>query len=217
MSEHSLLHRQIAQIYRKLGEQHMQMQELSRAIDQLVNPRGEQRTENPSHYKQVPASSTSSTLQNIPDPEFDCSTADVFFDCISRFSEDDSDSSIERLHARFSGSPDYCLESQPSFFPEQYTADYLITDRVFVVAMKSSREDYRMQQYYLMYPRTPRRWRRVVVLAYCSEIREDSSISAVLAPDNLELGSKTSPKHSKAYYIRYCSQLSFSVRLQESL
>lgn len=124
----------------------------------------------------------------------DSVAVDIFFDCVSRFSVNDTSPKIDRLHARFSGSPDYCLESNPSFYPEQYSTESLLSEPLFVIAMKASPEDYRKQKYFLLYAEKPRRWRRIIVLATFSGVREQSPMSQVSATDDLEHSCKILPK-----------------------
>ena len=61
--------------------------------------------------------------------------ADEFFDCVSRLSEGDPVTPIERLQAAFSGSPNPYFESSPFFYPEQYTLEDSSIDRFCVHAM----------------------------------------------------------------------------------
>ncbi|MCJ1323579.1 hypothetical protein MMC10_000240 [Thelotrema lepadinum] len=69
--------------------------------------------------------------------------------------------------------------------------DGLLNEPLFVLAMKQSEVDYRIQWYYLIYADNPRRWRRVIVSAYFGKTLEASQVST---PDEKEGACKTLPK-----------------------
>ncbi len=84
-------------------------------------------------------------------------------DCVSRFAQEKDASPLERLHTNCCGSPIYHLESKTSFFPEQYTLNGPVSERIVVTSMFKSSEDHRKDKIYLRYAQDPRRWRRVIV------------------------------------------------------
>ena len=100
ISNDALLCQQVARIYRQLGEKPMQMQKLKSAITQAGQP--------PRYDR---ADTAPDTLEGTVDQSveynvtkgYDSSIADVFLDCVSMFSMNDSDSSIDRLRGKISG------------------------------------------------------------------------------------------------------------------
>ena len=100
---------------------------------------------------------------------------------------------MNELHAELIGSPDYTFERMPSFYPEQYTAEGLFSDPIFVVAMLPSRQDHRTHNYHLMYAETPRRWQRVIVSATFFGISNSESLLRGVGSDNEEGACKTLP------------------------
>ena len=206
MSEDHSLQRHLAQIYRELGEQRMQMRQLKLAIEQPREP-----NDDPMMASNCGMSLSEEFVNPVLDldnaEDGDSTAVDIFFDCISRFSMNDSSSTIDRLHAKFSGSPDYCLESTPSFYPEQYSTESLFSEPVFIIAMKVSLEDYRTQKYFLLYAEKPRRWRRIIVLATFNGVREQSAISQVSATDNSDHSCKILPKALQSFLNTLLPQL----------
>lgn len=116
-SENHSLHQDFAQIYQELAENRAQIKRLSIAIELRefkaqkssialgsdIDARGKM-------VSSVPGSNTADDQESLAD--------DIFLDSVSRFSSEDSTSSISRLQAMFSGSPDYFFETNPSFYPE---------------------------------------------------------------------------------------------------
>jgi len=121
-------------------------------------------------------------------------SADILFDCASRFSRDKPSSSIDRLSKKFTGSPDYIFERDSSFYPEQYALEGLFSKPLFAVAMKESYAGRHLtQQYYLIYGQTPRCWQRVIVSAIFKITRDPSAIPQASAPDNIDAACKVLP------------------------
>ena len=185
----------LAQIYQELGENRRQIEQLTNLLEQ-------------SPGRKVRRLPTTSTIENDVendilevDAQFelfeDChsDTAEIFFDCVSRFSQDRSDGSIDRLRSTFSGTPDSFFESTSTFFPEQYTTEGLFNEPTAVLAMVdlNCTNDRRFQKYFLIHAETPRRWKRVTVLANISCISKHSVFSHLSAPDFLEHSCKTLP------------------------
>jgi hypothetical protein len=112
------LHRHLAQIYRELGRNRAQLQRLARILG-TYEASGRERSRTPSRTN-TPAEDTDATeVRNFHELSLyaDYDATDIFFDCVSRYSEDESDTSIKRSRARFSGSPDYFFEASSKFFP----------------------------------------------------------------------------------------------------
>ena len=191
----SSLYQHLAQIYRELGENRTQIQQLTNA---LAQPRGEKGTRIPN---------TLTVLNDVRDPvsanddqselSEDCHSdaTEIFLDCVSRFSQEWSEGSIDRLYSMFSGSPDYKFEATSTFFPEQYTMDGLFNEPTAVLAMAELdyTKDSRVQKYYLIHAESPRRWQRVTVLAEIRCNSKHSAFSYLSAPDFLEHSCKTLP------------------------
>ena len=179
------LRQDLALIYQELAENRAQIKRLSIAIelresrsceaplalDSEIDARGKP-------VSSVPGSYTTQDQESLAD--------DVFLDCVSRFSSEDSTSSISRLQAMFSGPPDYFFETNHSFYPEQYTTEGPFSDPVSVFAITPSEQNHRIQKYFLTYGETPRRWRRIIMLvAWKGTINQPDFLSAI-APDNVE-------------------------------
>lgn len=189
-----VLSQHLAQIYRELGENRTQIQLLTEA---LAQPQGGKSTQLPNTLTvlndagdNVSASDDQSNLSE------DCHSdaAEIFLDCVSRFSQG-SEGSIDRLHSMFSGSPDYIFEATSTFFPEQYTTESLFNEPTAVIAMVElgNTKNSRLHKYYLIHAETPRRWQRVTVLAEINCNSEHSAFSRLSAPDFLEHSCKTLP------------------------
>ena len=126
--------------------------------------------------------------------QLDSISADMFFDCASRFSRDKSSASIDRLSTNYTGSPAYILERSGSFYPELYAMEGLFSNPLFVIAMKQSyMQGHLTHQYYLIYAQTPRCWQRVIVSATFKNFRNISAIPQVSAPDNNDCALKILP------------------------
>ena len=182
MSEDYSLQRHLAQIYQESGETCTQTHLL-----ELTFPRHK---ESKSGRQQVLNGGTEvlkrlvhQPLETVTADEQDLSAFDIFYDCVSRVSANDSPSSIDSLCANFQGSPNYYFESKPSFYPEQYSIESLFSERIFVVAMIQSQEDYRRQKYFLIYAENPRRGQRITVSATFSHVRERAAVLQVSALD----------------------------------
>ena len=136
----------------------------------------------------------------------DGSSSSIYFDCgptVSAkgrfsvdewFNVDESMALMNEIHAELIGSPDYKFERMPSFYPEQYTAEGLFSDPIFVVAMLPSRQDHRTHNYYLMYAETPR---RVIVSTTFFGIFDSESLLRGVVSDNEEGACKTLPSTSR--------------------
>lgn len=92
-------------------------------------------------------------------------TIDVFFDCASSLPDDESDTRLERIEKAFFGSPNPYFETSSDFYPEQYTLDDRLNDRLTVQAMIQSQEDEHTRKLLITYAQSRREWRRVVVSA----------------------------------------------------
>ena len=189
------LYQHLAQIYRELGENRTQIQRLTNA---LAQPQGGKSTRLPSTLTglndigdRISANDDQSNLSE--DSHSDA--AEIFLDCVSRFSQERSEGSIDQLHSMFSGSPDYIFEATSTFFPEQYTIEGLFNEPTAVLAMAELHytKDSRLQKYFLIHAETPRRWQRVTVLAKINCNSKHSEFSHLSAPDFLEHSCKTLP------------------------
>ena len=136
----------------------------------------------------------SSNLEHGSTEDLESSASDTFFDCMSRFSVENSAPSVDGSHAMVSSSPDSCFEKSSSFCPERYTTDGLFSDPIFVFGMIQSEKYYQTQNYFLLYAETPRQWRRITELATFDGIQEQSGILGVRALDNFEVNYKILPR-----------------------
>ncbi|MCJ1379451.1 hypothetical protein MMC17_002552 [Xylographa soralifera] len=130
-SEDNSLQRHLAQNYQELGgsctqthllESTFPRHEESKSGRQLVSNGG----------TEVPKKLLYETLKGVTTDEQDLSAVKIFYDCVSRLSVDD-------------------LETKSSFYPEQYSTESLFSERIFVIAMIQSQEDYRKQKYFLLF------------------------------------------------------------------
>ena len=141
--------------------------------------------------------------------EEDVRAIDIFYDCLSKFPSDDSPSSEADLYTQFEGSPEYYLESKPSFYPEQYSAESLVGDKIFVFAMIQSQKDHQRQKYFLMYADNPRHWQRITVSVTYDHFRETVTLSQ-LSADYKDCNCKLLPKLLQYILDRTLPQLEFS-------
>ena len=124
--------------------------------------------------------------------QLDCISADIFFDCASRFSRNTSTASIDRLSTSFTGSPAYIFERNT--YPERYAREELFSNPIFVLAMKQSYiQDQLTQQYYLFYAQSPRRWQQVIISTTFENFQDVSAIPQVSVVDDDDLVCKLLP------------------------
>jgi hypothetical protein len=185
MSDDHLLCQQVARTYREFGEQLMQMQELKNTIACAAQARCK--------YNQTHTASDKSKDTGGRDVEYhdaaahDSSAAEIFLNCVSRFSMKNPCSSIDRLRANFSGSPDYSLETSSSFYPEQYAVDSP-GGLIFVSAILPLPSHPRSQRFFLTFQEHARRWRRVIFIATFNNLRGSSAILQISSPADMETG-----------------------------
>ena len=151
-----ILLKHLAQIYRELGESRSQIEHMARL---LRNFEGFQQTRLQSSFDGIEADDIVSR-----DSKSESDASEIFLDCVSRFSEGLSDTSIECLRMKFAGIPDYLLERSSMFFPPIYTAAQSFAT-VSVAAMKELRSSttHRVHKYFLIYDFAPRAWQKVTV------------------------------------------------------
>ncbi|KAI9711644.1 MAG: hypothetical protein M1828_001904 [Chrysothrix sp. TS-e1954] len=147
-----------------------------------------------------------SSLSEIGNEDDDISVAssgavDHFFDCVSRFSTDTSDQSVNFLGRPVALPCQYAFETSQEFYPEQYTSDTLGQSRICVVAIKRTLSMRPMVKFFLVFSETRRRMRRVVVSATFSDLRKHEAILQVWAPDSQERGLKYLPSPLKPLLI----------------
>ena len=176
------LQRHLAHIYGELGQQQALLRQLKISIEESARPR--RPTACPNYDKQFLKRCGNLHTQLDNAEQLDSISADIFFDCASRFSYDKSTASIDKLSTSFTGSPAYILERNTSFYPELYTVKGLFSNPLFVLAMKQSYiQDQLTHQYYLLYAQTPRCWQRVICSATFKNFQNVSAIPQVSTPD----------------------------------
>jgi hypothetical protein len=208
------LHQHLVQAYREFGQQHVQIKRANSFLESHRQKNNQRISIDPKGGASVAEKPIRLRLKFDPTEEHEAEAIDIFFDCVSRFSMDDSCSSIDRLQKKFSGSSDYCFESFPSFFPEQYTTEGMFHNRVFAVAMKQSPVNNRTQQYFLTYAETPRRWQRVILSATFINIRKESAFALVAAPDKRDDCRKVLSRQLLHFFNRLLSRLDFFILLR---
>ena len=151
------LHQQLARTYRYIGQRHDQIEDASlflRSRRRKLHHQGEL----------VDVQSNMSLTErpyllplecDVNEDQDKLQALEIFFDCVSRFSADDSSIATERLRQKFSGSADYRFESLPSFLPEQYTVKGTFCSPIFTVAMKQSLSREQTQHFFLCMRRRP--------------------------------------------------------------
>ncbi|KAJ4364048.1 hypothetical protein N0V83_009503 [Neocucurbitaria cava] len=164
------LQRHLAQIYRELRSNRDQLKVLTQVVHEERRSLQSQ-TDNDASNEGADASSSD--------------VVDIFFDCVSSFSDDDSDDSLDRSRARFQGSADYLLERRANFIPEQYTTPGRFHSRIILISMLEIgfTNSYRLQRYCLFYLENPRVWRRVIVSATVVQPLRISTLAGISSPD----------------------------------
>ena len=141
---------QLASIYRALGDQHVQLRQLSSAVKRSTKQAG-----NETQASNLLGGIDSSPLIMEPEENQDPEALDIFYDCGSRFSVDDVATSVHRLNAKFPGSPYYHFENSEAFFPQEYTTEGLFSQPLIAFTIVKSKEHRYTQDYFLLYAKTP--------------------------------------------------------------
>jgi hypothetical protein len=199
MSEDPSLRRHPAQIYQELGEQRMDLSQIRLLIEPPKEPKHRPIVES-SNGMNLFSDPINHTLDQAIAKDNDSTPIDMFFDCVSRFSEENSPSTIDRLRAKFSGSPDYHFESRPSFYPEQYSMESRFNEKVFTLAIKNSTGVYQTQHYFLLYAETPRKWHRIVLSATFDNAQEKSDVFQLSDTDCSDDSCKVLPKALQDFF-----------------
>jgi serine/threonine protein kinase len=177
----------LAQIYRGLGENRTQIQLLTRRI--AIYEASGRRLSGMSSRQETEDNDNNNTADDRGLPEFsvnvDCDAADVFWDCVSRFSEDHSDVPMERMRAVFSGTADYFFESGSVFYPEQYTISRRFNEKSVVVAIFELQRTstHSFHKYFLFYAENVRSLRRITVTATILRASHHSAFPGIIASD----------------------------------
>ena len=198
LSTNLSLQRHLARIYNELGQQQALLRQLEVSVEDYARSRYGRPPICADHCEHLSKTCCCFHTEINNTEEFDSISADIFFDCASRFSHDDSPASIDRLGINFTGSPAYILETKKSFYPELYGVTALFSDPLFVLAMKQSYTQNKLaHQYYLLYAQTPRCWQRVIVSATFEDFKDLSAIPQVSVPDIDEFTCKMMPNFVK--------------------
>ena len=162
VADNSAMSKNIAQIYQILAKQGAQLEALA---SDLKEPKGEDESSNQAENSYA---------------------ADVFFDCVSRFSGQDTESSIASSRESFLGSPDYWFEQGSSYFPELYLSGVL-HERLFLTALVESEVGFHTIECFILYAAAPRRWHRIHMHAVIEEKTKTTMISRRTGPDNVDV------------------------------
>ena len=186
VSENRSLQRHLATIYRTLGDQHLQLQQLRSAMHQPNDHpiRVESLSDNEDDVVD-----TLSTIDSGNSQAFD-----IFYDCISRFSMEDLATSVDRLNVNFSGSPRYHFETSSAFFPQQYATESLFSEPLIAFAITKSSQHLYTQDYYLLYAKTPQQCLRVTISATFHNLKEQSVILQASTARNLDRSYRPLPR-----------------------
>ena len=187
LSTNPQLRRQLAHLYEELGQQRRFLRELKGSIEEYTRFRFKRHVTCPKCGEHTIEEFGDARTQLDNMDQLDSISSEIFFDCATRFSRDVSSTSIDKLSTNFTGSPDYILERNDSFYPELYATEGLFSNPLFVIAMKQSYvKSHLTHQYYLHYARTPRYWQKLIVSTTIKNVRDDSAIPHVAAPANDE-------------------------------
>jgi hypothetical protein len=198
LSTNLSLQRHLAHIYSELGQQQALLRQLEVSVEDYAKPRHGRPPECADHSGHLSKTCCCFHTEIKNTEELDSISADIFFDCASRFSHDESPASIDGLGINFTGSPAYILETKKSFYPELYGVTALFSDPLFVLATKQSYTQNKLfRQYYLLYAQTPRCWQRVIVSATFENFKDLSAIPQVSVPDIDEFTCKMMPNFVK--------------------
>ena len=136
------LQRHLAHICEELCQQEALLRKLEISIEESARPRNEQPTACLNYGKQVSKRCGNIHIQLDNAEQLDSMSADIFFDCASRFSRDKSAASIDRLSTSFTGSPAYILERNTSFYPELYALEGLFSNQLVAWGRESIKVHY---------------------------------------------------------------------------
>lgn len=117
MSEDISVHRHLAQIYRKLGEQCMLIRQLRLVVEQPREPKDERTMTASNCCMHVPRKLADQVLECDTVEDSDSGAGDIFL--IAFPGSPQTILPHLSLHANFSGSPDYNFELTPFFYQEQ--------------------------------------------------------------------------------------------------
>ena len=186
------LHRHLAHIWRELGINHKQLEQLAQIS----------RAEEFSRGDQPPTSSTSDTSPDNtsykdirPSSEQslhkDSEVSNIFFKCASRYSEDHTISALQRSVSDFSGPPIYFLEKGSRFFPEQFSVAGNLAGTTYIVAKieLGYTPTYMLHKCFFFHCDTARHWRSVTVSATILTASKNSSFRCLTSVPNVEAGS----------------------------
>ncbi|KAL9111315.1 MAG: hypothetical protein Q9227_004192 [Pyrenula ochraceoflavens] len=174
-SENDIFLQHLVQIYRAIGANHAQVQRLA------LNLRSSETLHQSREVSPPIADHNVDLMYESEDSKSGSDSSTIFFDCVSRFSSEMSDTSIKRLRAKFTGSPDYYLERGSVFYPEEFTSNYVYAGLVSAAAMKEIRSSstYRVQKYFLIYDHAPRAWRKVTIHASIISLAPNSAFIGI--------------------------------------
>ena len=179
------LQQKIAQVYQDLSKAGIQLQQLKSSTARFKASR--KRTT----AAASDSDTTSSKFEHLGSGRYSLDKSqsaiiEVFFDCVSRFSSEDSVPSMDEPQKNFFESPEYRFELLPSFYPEQYVSEGSISQEVIPVAIWPSMDSPRTLRYFLNYAETARRWQRIVVVAaFHGERQQTDSFQVASYSDNL--------------------------------
>lgn len=173
--ENQSLHQCLSHIYKELAENRTLIQNLRVAIGSRESWDKNQILASHENFS-IARNRIGFDLEYGPTKNLECSASDLFLNYISN------------------SSPDGYFERSSSFFPERYTMKGLFSDPIYVIGIIQSEEIFKTQKYFLLYAETPRRWRRITVLATFDIIQDQSAILGARALANLEVQIKLLPQ-----------------------
>jgi hypothetical protein len=195
LGQHDLHHR-LAQIYCELSKDREQLKRLALLLEPNEVPE-RKRIRTPSRPSSPVGNSKDTKIRCVEQlsPHASHDITDLFFGCVTAYSDKGTNTTFQRSRARFSGAPNYFFEGSPNYFPEQYSIVSKLLNKVVVAAMfeVSSTSTYRLHKYYLVYPEAARTWRRVIICATIVTSSPDSCFSRMSSPAMEEGAERTLP------------------------
>ena len=137
-----------------------------------------------------------------------CSRSEPCPDDVSESTECEFYSFDDNCSEHYCPSPAGFLESSSSFYPESYTIDSLFKDPLFVISEKRSDIHLWTKQYFILYAKTPRQWRKLTVSATFEGLSDRVSIFGADISHDSEQQDITLPHVIWDYTIRHLSQVS---------
>jgi hypothetical protein len=169
----------------------------------------------PSSAATAPAAQLDGDSADLPIEATPIRAVEAVLESTLAYSEELSDILTEKFYTPCSSIADFRFEMSASYFPEQYVPEGPFDERIAVLSMMEQFRavSVKVDKYFLLYAETPRRWRRITVLATTIINPALSSPFDVRAGSSLDHSCKTLPQsiHKPLETLLEASQLFDSV------